>query len=81
MDELRDAIFKSHDTATGPDDVHYQMLKHLPVNVMTSLLNSLNNIWRDGDLPFEWHFADVIQSIYQNQTKTNQIHLITAPSL
>ena len=28
--ELTDAIFKSHDTAVGPDDIHYQMLKHLP---------------------------------------------------
>jgi len=37
MDELRDAIFKSYDTATGPDDKHYQMLKYLPPNVMTTL--------------------------------------------
>ena len=28
--ELKEAINKSHDTATGPDEVHYQMLKHLP---------------------------------------------------
>ena len=30
LDELKDAISKAHDTATGPDEVHYQMLKHLP---------------------------------------------------
>ena len=30
LDELIDAISKSHDTATGPDEIHYQMLKHLP---------------------------------------------------
>ena len=30
LDELKDAINKSHDTATGPDEIHYQMLKHLP---------------------------------------------------
>ena len=30
LDELTDAISKSHDTAVGPDDIHYQMLKHLP---------------------------------------------------
>jgi len=23
IDEICDAIFKSHDTATGPDDIHY----------------------------------------------------------
>ena len=27
--ELKEAINKSHDTVTGPDEVHYQMLKHL----------------------------------------------------
>ena len=31
LDEVTDAISKSHDTAIGPDDVHYQMLKHLLV--------------------------------------------------
>ena len=30
LDELIDAISKSHDTAKGPDEIHYQMLKHLP---------------------------------------------------
>jgi len=30
MDELLDAIGKSHDSAVGPDDIHYQMVKHLP---------------------------------------------------
>ena len=28
--ELCDALKKSHDTATGPDEIHYQLLKHLP---------------------------------------------------
>ena len=30
MDELTSAVSKSHDSAVGPDDIHYQMLKHLP---------------------------------------------------
>jgi len=34
LDELRDAISKSHDSAVGPDDIHYQMLKHLPPNAV-----------------------------------------------
>jgi len=71
MDELRDAISKSHDTATGPDDIHYQMLKHLPPNVMTTLLNSLNNIWQDGDFPSEWHFANVIPILKPDKDKSD----------
>ena len=32
--ELLDALHKSHDTAAGPDDIHYQILKHLPDNAL-----------------------------------------------
>ena len=42
--ELLDALHKSHDTATGPDDIHYQILKHLPNRTLETLLNILNDI-------------------------------------
>jgi len=71
MDELRDAISKFHDTATGPDDIHYQMLKHLPPNVMTTVLSSLNNIWQDGDFPSEWHFANLIPILRPDKDKSD----------
>ena len=54
LDELTDAISKSHDTAVGPDDVHYQMLKHLPDDALLTLLNILNNIWASGKFPTSW---------------------------
>ena len=41
LDELKDAISKAHDTATGPDEVHYQMLKHLPPKSLQALLDIL----------------------------------------
>ena len=46
--ELKDAIQKSHDTATGPDEIHYQMLKHLPENALSTLLHIFNDIWATG---------------------------------
>ena len=30
MEELRDALRRAHDTSAGPDEIHYQLLKHLP---------------------------------------------------
>jgi len=36
LDELWDAISKLHDSAVGPDDIHYQMLKHLPPNAVNT---------------------------------------------
>ena len=41
LDELKDAISKAHDTATGPDAVHYQMLKHFPPKSLQALLGIL----------------------------------------
>ena len=58
--ELKDAIQKSHDTATGPDEIHYQMLKHLPENALSTLLHIFNDIWATGVFPDSWRLATVI---------------------
>ena len=58
--ELVDAIKISHDTATGPDEIHYQMLKHLPENSLSTLLYIFNTIWTTGVFPEGWRLATVI---------------------
>ena len=58
--ELKDAIEKSHDTATGPDEIHYQMLKQLPENALSTLLHIFNDIWATGVFPDSWRLATVI---------------------
>ena len=45
LDELLEAIQLSHDSATGPEEFHYQMLKHLPDTSLENLLNIFNYIW------------------------------------
>ena len=45
FDELLEAINQSHDSATRPDEIHYQMLKHLPESSLQALLNIFNDIW------------------------------------
>ena len=60
LDELKDAISKSHDTATGPDEIHYQMLKHLPLKSLQTLLDILNNMWETGKFPDSWELATII---------------------
>jgi len=60
MDELVNAISKSHDTAVGPDSIHYQMLKNLPDSAMDTLLVAVNFVWTTGNFPHEWHLATVI---------------------
>ena len=60
LDELKDAINKSHDTATGPDEIHYQMLKHLPLKSLQTLLDIFNNMWETGKFPESWELATII---------------------
>ena len=49
----------SKDTATGPDDIHYQMLKHLET-ALDTLLHIFNGIWTTGVFPESWRLATVI---------------------
>ena len=58
--ELKDAIGMSKDTATGPDDIHYQMLKHLPETALDTLLQIFNRVWTTGVFPESWRLATVI---------------------
>ena len=48
MSELKDSLHKCNDTAAGPDDIHYQILQHLPPDALETLLNIMNEIWRTG---------------------------------
>jgi hypothetical protein len=41
-----------HDTACGPDDIHYQLLKNLPESALQVILDLMNDIWETGDLPY-----------------------------
>ena len=58
--ELNEALSKAGDTAVGPDDIHYQMLKHLPLQSLQLLLNIFNNIWSSNTFPDEWQKAFII---------------------
>ena len=60
LSELKNSLDKSHDTTAGPDDIHYQILKHLPSDALETLLNIMNEIWRTGKFPEEWHKAVII---------------------
>lgn len=71
MQELKSALQKSHDTAVGPDEVHYQMLKHLPAAATDTLLHIFNDIWQSGNFPPSWHEATVIPIPKPGKDPTN----------
>ena len=55
--ELKDAIQKSHDTATGPDEIHYRMLKHLPDSALLTLSHIFNDVCITGVFQESWRLA------------------------
>ena len=58
--ELRTALGKAHDTAPGPDQIHFQILKHLPEASLQCLLKFFNDIWETGEFPPSWREATII---------------------
>ena len=60
LTELTDALSKAHDSSPGPDDIHYQLLKHLPSSSLSILLEIYNSIWATGNIPKSWKEATVI---------------------
>ncbi len=58
--ELQNALNKAKDTATGPDDLHYQIIKHLPHETQDILLELFNKVWDNGTFPKIWKEAAVI---------------------
>ena len=60
LSELTDALSKAHDTSPGPADIHYQLLKHLPVSTLLILLEIFNDIWKTGNIPKSWKEATVL---------------------
>ena len=48
LSELKDALSKAVDSSPGPDDIHYQFLKHLHDSSLSVLLKTFNGIWETG---------------------------------
>ena len=70
LSELKHSLDKSKDTTEGPDDIHYQILKHLPSDAFETLLNIMNEIWRTGKFPEDWHKAVIIPIPKPGKDKT-----------
>ena len=60
LSELRDCIMKSHNTAVGPDEIHYEFLKKLPSCSLDFLLQVFNEVWVSGKFPTSWKQATII---------------------
>ena len=66
LSELKNSLDKSN----SPGDIHYQILKHLPSDALKTLLTIMNEIWRTGKFPEDWHKAVIIPIPKPGKDKT-----------
>ena len=72
--ELENSLKNAHDSAAGADEVHYQLLKHLPCISLQTLLNIFNRIWEQGTFPESWTKATITPTPKPNKDHTNPIN-------
>ena len=46
--ELKQPLQRANDSATGLDQVHYQLFNHLPNSALSVLLKVYNHVWESG---------------------------------
>ena len=72
MRDLKCAIKRAKITASGPDTIHIQVLKHLPIQTLHILLDIINDIWIRGDFPTIWREAFIIPIPKPDKVLTNR---------
>ena len=70
MQELQNALRGPH-TSAGPDEIHYQLLKHLPKSSLLLLLNIFNKMLISHDFSSDWKKAIIIALPKPGKNPTN----------
>ena len=60
LKDLCKSIKKAKNSAEGPDEIHYEILKHLPMCTLELLLEIYNRIWTEETFPDIWRHAIII---------------------
>jgi ribonuclease HI len=60
LSEMQESLQRAHDSSPGPDNIHYQIIKHLPESSLKTLLDIFNHIWESGIFPPSWQEATIV---------------------
>ena len=60
LEELKSCLSELSNTTPGPDQIHNEILKHLPDETLKLLLNIYNNLWHTQTFPNNWRLATII---------------------
>ena len=71
LKELKLRVSELSNTAPGPDQIHNEILKHLPDETLQALLDIFNHFWTTQTFPDEWHQATIIPIPKPSKDHTN----------
>ena len=60
VDEFEAALANSRDTAPGPDDIPYAMIRHVSDVTKAFIIDIINRIWSESNYPDAWEIATVL---------------------
>ena len=67
--EFDSALKSCNDTAPGPDNIPYAMIKHVSKNTKLFIISIINRIWRDSDYPSLWELATMLAFLKPGKDK------------
>ena len=60
MRDLKWSFKKSNSSSPGPDQIHYEILRHLPIETLHILLDIINETWKSDTFLESWREAVII---------------------
>ena len=58
--EFDAALASSNNTAPGPDDIPYEMFRHISKNTKSFVISIINRLWHESSYPTIWELAYVL---------------------
>ena len=62
MRDLKQSLKKSNNSSPGPDQIHNEILRHLPIETLHILLDIINETWKSDTFPESWRGSDYFNS-------------------
>ena len=60
MRDFKRSLKKSNNSSPGPDQIHYEILRHLPIQTLHILLDIINETRKSDTFPESWREALII---------------------
>ena len=71
--ELDNALRSTSNTAPGPDNIQYEMIKRLPTHMLHYILQFYNRLWNTSTYPEKWGEAIVLAFMKPNKEPTSPL--------